>query len=264
MADRTSRAYWHARNEANLAIADRLADSHLSRLHRHYLDTIEKVDRVVNRLYVGMMSEGGITTTNLYRFGRWAQLKDSIESLLQIQGQYEVDIAYTALERVYGDIIEKSYKDLGSSLKWGFTEQSQLKKAIDSVWSGEHFSSRIWRNTNDLGRRLEQHIKDLVSLGKMPDDIKRELMQDFNVTLFQADRLVRTEAMYQLNQAQGQAYQNNGITEYQFLAAHDARTSDICRNTDGQIFKFNEAVAGQNYPPLHPFCRSTIIPVIQL
>ena len=39
----------------------------------------------------------------------------------------------------------------------------------------------------------------------------------------------------------------------------DSRTSKICREKDGQIFKVEEAEVGKNYPPLHPFCRSTAV-----
>lgn len=35
-------------------------------------------------------------------------------------------------------------------------------------------------------------------------------------------------------------------------------TSDMRRSHDGQIYKMSEQQEGYNYPPLHPFCRSTV------
>ena len=256
--------YWQRRNEENLALADSLADSHMKRLQVYHYETLQNIDARINKLYVAMLQDGGISTTNLYRFGRWAQLKGFIEQELCISGQYQVSQTQKTLEAIYEQIIGKSYKDLGSSLRWGFADQSQMAKAIDSVWSGEHFSSRIWANTSDLAYRVEKSIKDMVSTGRMPDDIKKEIMADFGVGYNQANRLVRTEGMYILNQAQSQAYQNAGVMQYQFLAAVDERTSDVCMAENGKIYSFTEAVAGINMPPLHPYCRSTIIPIISL
>ena len=32
---------------------------------------------------------------------------------------------------------------------------------------------------------------------------------------------------------------------------------------NGKIFLLDEAVTGVNMPPLHPYCRSTIAPVVE-
>lgn len=52
------------------------------------------------------------------------------------------------------------------------------------------------------------------------------------------------------------------IDELQFLAVLDSRTSAICRDHDGEIIKTENARQGDNAPPLHPNCRSTLIPYI--
>lgn len=49
-----------------------------------------------------------------------------------------------------------------------------------------------------------------------------------------------------------------GIEWFVFVATLDDRTSEICQSMDGKKFKVKDAVAGGNYPPLHPNCRSTI------
>ncbi|KYG90771.1 hypothetical protein A0U40_18005 [[Bacillus] sp. KCTC 13219] len=43
----------------------------------------------------------------------------------------------------------------------------------------------------------------------------------------------------------------------------DLRTSDICASLDGKKFDLKKAQAGVNYPPMHPNCRSTTIPVVE-
>ena len=41
------------------------------------------------------------------------------------------------------------------------------------------------------------------------------------------------------------------------------RTSKICRNMDMKIFALKERKAGINYPPMHPWCCSTTVAVIE-
>ena len=58
-----------------------------------------------------------------------------------------------------------------------------------------------------------------------------------------------------------EAYKKSGVVdEYQYLATLDNRTSDICRELDGKVFKLSEAQTGVNLPPMHPYCRSTTVP----
>jgi SPP1 gp7 family putative phage head morphogenesis protein len=58
------------------------------------------------------------------------------------------------------------------------------------------------------------------------------------------------EAMYDLNA--------DIVEKVQFLATLDSRTSDVCRARDGKVYPRNKAPR----PPLHPNCRSLLIPVI--
>lgn len=57
------------------------------------------------------------------------------------------------------------------------------------------------------------------------------------------------------------AQQDPEVTsQYQYVATLDERTSLICAELDGQIFDYSDESAPR--PPMHPNCRSTIIPVV--
>ncbi|SFE96380.1 phage putative head morphogenesis protein, SPP1 gp7 family [Peptostreptococcus sp. D1] len=56
-------------------------------------------------------------------------------------------------------------------------------------------------------------------------------------------------------------YEVFDVKDYEYLATLDIKTSEICRNLDGKKFSLSEAVPGVNYPPMHPHCRSTTVPV---
>ena len=76
-----------------------------------------------------------------------------------------------------------------------------------------------------------------------------------------ASRLIRTEVNHFSNQGFLEGYKAAGITRYRFMATLDLRTSAICRQLDGKTFLVEEAKAGENLPPMHPFCRSITVPV---
>ncbi|WP_193441409.1 minor capsid protein, partial [Streptococcus suis] len=58
---------------------------------------------------------------------------------------------------------------------------------------------------------------------------------------------------------EAKAYEEADVEYYRFLATLDLRTSSICREHDGKIYKVSERITGKNYPPMHPWCRSDTI-----
>lgn len=58
-------------------------------------------------------------------------------------------------------------------------------------------------------------------------------------------------------------YKEDGVEKYRILATLDERTSDICRSEDGKVYDVDKAITGVNYPPYHPHCRTTTIPIYE-
>lgn len=81
--------------------------------------------------------------------------------------------------------------------------------------------------------------------------------------MYSSMRLIRTETNRVHNAAEKAAYEEEGITEYRFLATLDGRTCDVCGALDGKTFPVSEAKEGINYPPLHPNDRCTTTAVIE-
>lgn len=139
----------------------------------------------------------------------------------------------------------------------------QIERAIQYPWSGENFSERIWRNRDKLSRVLKTEITQSLIQGVNPQKLNKRIREQMGSGYKETQRLVRTELNYALNEATKIAYEEDEIEEYEFLAEIDNRTSVICKELNGQIFKVKDAVVGVNYPPMHPNCRSTTIPVIK-
>lgn len=53
--------------------------------------------------------------------------------------------------------------------------------------------------------------------------------------------------------------QQKPVAGVYYYGLHDSRTCECCGALDGKVFDLAKAKAGTNYPPMHPFCRSTTI-----
>jgi phage head morphogenesis protein, SPP1 gp7 family len=95
--------------------------------------------------------------------------------------------------------------------------------------------------------------------GRSVRDTSQAIAERFEVGQNKARRLVRTESAFFHNQMELLSYEDAEITKYRFIAVLDKRTSHICQEHDNKVYDTDKAVPGVNYPPLHPWCRSTTI-----
>ena len=109
---------------------------------------------------------------------------------------------------------------------------------------------------------LNRVVVNGVALGISRQKMNKMILKEFDTAYYCADRLVRTESMFIYNRAHYDYYKQAGIVQYEFLAEIDNRTSVKCKDHNRKVYYLAEAQVGLNYPPLHPNCRSTVIPVI--
>lgn len=144
---------------------------------------------------------------------------------------------------------------------------SRVQAALTHKWSGKNYSDRVWKNNAAFCKRLQRTIEVGCMTGMTLHDMEERLLEDCigadsdSGQRFCASRLIRTEVNYFSNQGFLEGYKAAGITRYRFMATLDLRTSAICRQLDGKTFLVEEAKAGENLPPMHPFCRSITVPV---
>lgn len=169
-----------------------------------------------------------------------------------------------------GDIIQNAYMQTvfdvtkGADYRAAFDliPESRVKAILSTNWSSQMFSQRVWDNTNALADGLKHDMLVGIMAGKSEQHMADDIMSRCGVGAFEARRLVRTETTCVANMAELYGYKELDIDEYEFSACLDSRTSDLCRELDGKVFKRNSAQAGVNLPPKHPFCRSTTLPVL--
>ena len=193
---------------------------------------------------------------------RLRALQDAINvELCKVTHEYQMTLEDTLIG-LFSDQYTKACELMGVMAP-GIPREA-IKKIIEYPYAGKMFSDRIWDNKDALVKYIQQDLTVGIIRGDSIQKMARQLKKDLNVLYYQAERLVRTETNYAMNQAHLKGYKDSGVVEkYEFLAAHDKRTSKLCRDLDGQMFELSEATVGVNYPPVHCNCRSTVIPVLE-
>lgn len=183
---------------------------------------------------------------------RLRALQDAINAeLCKVTHEYQMTLEDTLIG-LFSAQYEKACELMGVMAP-GIPREA-IKKIIEYPYAGKMFSDRIWDNKDALVKYIQQDLTVGIIRGDSIQKMARQLKKDLKVLYYQAERLVRTETNYAMNQAHLKGYKDSGVVEkYEFLAAHDKRTSKLCRDLDGQMFELSKAVVGENYPPMHPF-----------
>ena len=110
---------------------------------------------------------------------------------------------------------------------------------------------------------LEEQTSESFLSGKSYARMARAIQDEFGVSYRKAVRLIRTETSYVAGQSRKKAYQDAGRKRYRYLTALDKRICDRCGPLDLKLFELDKAEVGVNYPPMHPICRCTTVPVVE-
>lgn len=196
------------------------------------------------------------------------EIQNNLNSLITIlAGQQEVNMA-KVLNASYLQGYFKTTFELQKGLGFGmsFTQPSNetVLKVLKTPWNEGNYSTHIWKNKAKLTNWLNKDLPRHFAAGSGVKEMSTELAEKLGTSYNNAVRLVRTEVNYISNQSTMDSYKNSGVVKkYQILATLDSRTSDICRDMDGEIFKVSESQVAVNTPPFHVRCRTTTVPYFE-
>ena len=167
----------------------------------------------------------------------------------------------------YSDLMKDSYykatfdlqQQTGLAYSFSDLPETEIKRLQGLKWTGEAYSYRIWSNTGALASSVKDELLVSLMTGRSVKDTSQVIAERFEVGQNKARRLIRTESAFFHNQMELLSYEDAEITKYRFVAVLDKRTSHICQEHDNKVYDTNKAEPGVNYPPLHPWCRSTTI-----
>jgi len=228
------------------------------------MDAYKTIVDYINGVHLQIYNQGGkyLTRTDLWRYGKYQQLKEQIERQITELGQQQIKILDELTQKVFEKTLETTLSDLmPKDVNYNLLTKTLEKQNLDIAWSGKNYSQRVWENTNNLASNLHKQISDLIVLGKSPETIKDEVMDTFNVGYDVADRLIRTEASYAYNTASITAYRTAGIRKVEYIADSDDKR---CSKCGGYSAVGIYDIGTEPTLPAHPRCRCCYAPVVEL
>ena len=197
------------------------------------------------------------------RLERLKQLQNELDRTMQqvynqekaVNTKHYVDLANEAYYRSIFYIQQLA----GLGFSFSAIDEGDVKRIINSRWSGANYSERIWKNTQSLARDLKEELLINLLTGRTDREAAEIIANKYAQGASNARRLVRTESCNLVTQMDMLSYEECGIETYIFTATLDVKTSTVCRELDRKRFPVAEQQPGENCPPMHPWCRSTTI-----
>ena len=234
---------------------------------RNFKREVSRYERFVNELAKG--NHGTITQEELVKYANKLRLLKArvnvsrLEALRASYERYAVELGALQDDLFLKDVPDATedvynYVNYDLDLEQGFSNglnKIQLDVLFKQRWMDGSFSTRVWKDKNNLVKNLEHTLTQGIAMGHNPRKIAESIERNTKTSYNACERLARTEVLHFFNEATYQAYKEHGVQEYMFIASLDERTCPICGGLDGKVFRLSERVEGVNYPVIHPNCR---------
>lgn len=227
----------------------------ISKMHENTYKSIKKNIEQINKTYeLGeiTLEEANKKIDDLID-NEIANLNSNVINRLEKHFESTIEFGY------YEDLYNTS-KTIGLGIRFDRIPKRTLKAVLNEPFAGGNFKDRNYKNMTEV---LEDNIKEVlyegIKNGESVWNMSQKVRGELKYSQKSSERLVRTESNHFLNQGTKLAYEELDVEKYVFLATLDNRTSEKCANMDSKVFNVEDAQTGVNYPPLHPYCRSTTI-----
>lgn len=250
-----NREYWLKRAIIDDKLAEKDTEKIVKKLKKELVNTKREIKKELAYLY------SDIDGNNGYSKYRLESVLNSINSLLDNLYHKEQELLNNSLIERYIYTYNEKLEQLNVNSNFNMLSESLAKEIIKTNWSGLTFSERLWENRRRLALVVKLELNNGLKRGNSIQDMSRIISSKLNVSIRDARRLVRTETCWIQTKATIDSYAKVGLTQYEFCAYLDGRTSDTCRSLDCKVFDINDFMPGVNAPPMHSNCRSCILPV---
>ncbi|HFI0682599.1 TPA: minor capsid protein [Streptococcus suis] len=142
---------------------------------------------------------------------------------------------------------------------------SVVKRSVKSVSTSSYlsatsFNKHLWTNHEELAGELNVILRRGLIQGINVTTMKSRIRQKFGKSAYEAKRLLVTEMARVQGDVQIESYLDAGFDEYVFLPEDSA--CEICNKLDGKHFKIKDIKVGENFYPMHPFCKCSSAPYV--
>lgn len=248
--------------------------------YRHLLNEIltEQQRRVNQQLDSGVQkSVKDKTDLNVHLKATVGEIADAVD---------DDDVAFGPLMNFIASVIEtegilKIQEVLSGAVF--FMQSKEVQKYLKK--DGVKFLTAV---NDETAQQIRDALAEGVNLGESIPELKARIDEVYeDARGYRSERIARSEVIRATNFATDEAYRQSGVVESkEWLTAHDERTCPWCAPFDGKTIGLDEDFAKKGdtltaisesgskikldinidnvgYPPLHPNCRCTLIPVLK-
>lgn len=288
----TNSEYWKKREQENLRKNLKSEAEYAKEIQQTYNFAMDQIQKEIDSFYAKYAKDEGITIAqakkrasklDMEEYSRKAKkyvkeknfskqaneemklynltMKVNRLELLKASIGLELVSAFDELQQFYEQTLTERTMDefnrqagiLGSSVP----DNAAVLAAtiVNASFHNAKYSERIWMHQDILRNELGKLLTRGMVQGKNPRALAGELRKTFDVSIYNSERLMRTELARVQTEAQLQSYKENGFEEYEYMACHNRDVCANCKALDGKIFKIDDGMPGENAPPMHPSCH---------
>jgi SPP1 gp7 family putative phage head morphogenesis protein len=255
--------YWEDRRaQAQNTLSNKKIAQIEKQMRKYYSDCMNRViddfeatyEKIMNQVKEGKEP----TPADLYKLDKYWQSQAKLQKELTKLGDKQAELLSKRFEENFFDIYY-SFGELGE-VSFSNIDKAMVQQMINQVWvaDGKSWSQRIWKNTELLAKTLNEELIHCVATGKNPRELKKLLINRFNVSYNNADMLVRTEIAHIQAEACKKRYEDAGISQVEVWAPKRERQCEHC----GSLHKTRHSIYEKLPVPAHPNCRCVILPVL--
>lgn len=287
-----SREYWKRREEENLKKNLITEKEYIKQINGIYDYMMDQVQKEINGFYTKYAKKEGITLVEAKKrvskldiesyerkAAKYVKERDFSEQANKEMRLYNATMKINRLEMLKANIglelvggfdemqkyfdkklTERTLKEferqagiLGGTVR---NNQKAAHAIVNASFNNARFSDRIWMYQDMMKAELSKLLQEGMIQGRNPRQLARHLTKRFGVSKSDAERLMRTELARVQTEAQKQSFEQNGFTQYEFIALGSA--CGICKDIDGEHFDVKKMMPGTNAPPMHPNCRCSV------
>lgn len=224
-------------------------------LPEEVLQELERQHKLLEDQLAAFSKRGQISYLDMRRI----EIEKKLLSLYDTQQQNIYDYLQSEYEDSYYRQVYNTQQQVGHGYDFVQPNAAAVDRAILNTYNRENFSKTLYAHCKHFSKDLRDNLTVGLIRGESLDKMARRIQGRMGVALSAAKRLVRTETAYVYEQATKAAYEESGVEWYEYMATLDNKTSEVCQDLDGKHFRVKDAKPGENYPPMHPNCRSTTV-----
>lgn len=184
------------------------------------------------------------------RINRLQLLKANIHLELLAMTSEEQRILYEVMTESARAEYERLSGILGQTLTYN---ERMLATIVNASFLSATWSDRLWDNQDALRHELDRLLNRGIVQGINPRQLARELREKFETSIYNSERLLRTELGRLQIQVQEDSYKQADISQYEVIVEPDG--CDYCQSFDGKVFNVEDMEVSVNAPIFHPNCR---------